>query len=166
MSTWPKGAWKAVRKVDSAKGDIYCAPACGSGCTFAAFELATKRAAELATQLGPEWEPVVHENMGWHYSVKSPCGRIRVHEYWRTPIAPNDGVIDKLGALVPDYYTAFVNVDGGGGGRWTGDGETPEEAVRDGVAKARAEYDAVLDMLTGVDPLVVALKVELKAVRP
>lgn len=158
---WPKGSWTAVRK-----GDTYCAPACGGSCKFTAFELATKRAADLATRLGPEWEPVVFENLGWHYSVKSPCGRIHVNEYWRTPIAPNDGIIDKLGALEPDHYTAFVNVDGGSGGRWTGDGETPEEAIRDGVAKARGEYDTLLDMLTGVDPLVAALKVELKAVRP
>ena len=54
-------------------GDIYCSPACGAGCTHAAFEEATKRAKALAilctAKIGGIWKPVVTENLGWHWCV-------------------------------------------------------------------------------------------------
>lgn len=65
--------WKAVRR-----GAIYCAPACGMGCTKVAFDAATKKAEKLAHDMGPGWAPRVWENLGWHYSV-SFGGLIDIH---------------------------------------------------------------------------------------
>jgi hypothetical protein len=56
--------WKARRY-----GDKFCAPACGGGCTYAAFRLATRRATDLCKALGPGWKPDVWENLGWHYAA-------------------------------------------------------------------------------------------------
>lgn len=52
------------------RGKIFCSPRCGGSCTKAAYDAAVKHAAELAALLGPGWEPVVWENLGWHYECK------------------------------------------------------------------------------------------------
>lgn len=57
--------WKPVRN-----GDVYCSPACGYGCTWAAFTEATRASAKLAKQLGPAWEPRVWDNLGWWWEVR------------------------------------------------------------------------------------------------
>jgi len=146
-----KLSWKAKRN-----GDIYCAPACGGGCTYAAFKLATKRAELLCKRLGPEWQPDVSENLGWHYAVKSPCGRVRVSEHWP---APGKGdLVSRVGRLVPDHYTAFLNLDGGIGGVWTATADTPEEAIRIVQSQAIDEHDRVSDVLECVDGLIAAFK--------
>lgn len=62
-------SWVAVRK-----GDTYCAPACGHGCTFERYQAALDRATKAAKSLGPKWKPEVHENMGWHSQVR--CGEV------------------------------------------------------------------------------------------
>lgn len=59
-----KLSWVPVRK-----GNIYCAPACGHGCTFAAFQAATLKAETLAERLGKGWQIHVTENLGWHHAV-------------------------------------------------------------------------------------------------
>ena len=51
------------------KGDIYCSPACGHGCTKAEHKEAVKKAGALAKLLGNGWKKRVWENMGWHYSA-------------------------------------------------------------------------------------------------
>jgi len=144
-------SWKAIRR-----GDIYCAPGCGGGCKYAAFELATQRATELAARLGPKWKIRVHENLGWHYSVHSPCGRINVREYWRTP--HSDHLVETLATLVPDHYTAYLNTDGGSGGRWTASADTPEEAIRAALESAQNERDTLVELVNAIAPLVGALK--------
>lgn len=40
--------------------------------------------------MGKGWKIRVHENLGWHYNVQSPCGRIKI-----------------CGGL-GEYYTAFL----------------------------------------------------------
>lgn len=140
-----KLSWKAVRR-----GDIYCAPACGGGCTFAAYELAKWRATHLAQRLGPTWEIRLNENLGWHYSVKSPCGRINVNEYWSRP--KTDGIVDQLATILPESYMAFLNLNGKSGGRWTCAADTPEEAIREVIAMATGERDEIATMLEGVKP--------------
>lgn len=55
-------SWRAVRR-----GRVYCSPACGAGCTHAAYLKATRKALALAKRMGPGWAPRVSENMGWHY---------------------------------------------------------------------------------------------------
>lgn len=64
-------SWKPVRR-----GETYCAPACGAGCTWAAHRQAKEDARELAAKLGDGWTPRVWESMGWHYQVTR--GRIKV----------------------------------------------------------------------------------------
>jgi hypothetical protein len=59
-----KLSWKPVRK-----GQVYCAPACGGGCTWAAHQQAWERARELCDRLGPGWKPHVWENLDWHYQA-------------------------------------------------------------------------------------------------
>lgn len=57
-------SWKAIRR-----GKQYCAPACGGGCTFEAYQKAKESAKRLASQLGPGWTYRVFENLGWHFNV-------------------------------------------------------------------------------------------------
>ena len=64
------------------RGAIYCAPACGHGCTYAAYERATENARRLAAILSfathATWLPHVWENLGWHYEAY--CGVARVYQ--------------------------------------------------------------------------------------
>lgn len=57
-------SWEPVRR-----GPVYCAPACGGGCTWLAYQECVKQAAALAKRLGKEWEPRVWENLGWYWEV-------------------------------------------------------------------------------------------------
>lgn len=56
--------WVPVRK-----GDVYCSPRCGAGCTYAQFEQASEEARALAERLGDGFKPRVWENLGWHYEA-------------------------------------------------------------------------------------------------
>jgi len=94
------------------RGDIYCAPACGGGCTHAAFLKAHADAKRLCKRLGPGWEADVYENLGWHYSVhKGQChvyrngpGRYwasletkhgQFHHHARTPKKAVDAIVKQ-----------------------------------------------------------------------
>ena len=66
--------WTPIRR-----GKIYCAPACGGQCTFAAYREAQNRARSLAKKLGKGWTPSVWENIGWFYQVTSPDKMIVIH---------------------------------------------------------------------------------------
>lgn len=52
-----------------ARGLTYCAPACGFGCTLAAFHDAVAAAEKLAARVGNGFAPRVWENLGWHYEI-------------------------------------------------------------------------------------------------
>jgi hypothetical protein len=78
--------WKPVRR-----GDIYCAPACGCGCTYQAYLRAVAAAKKLAKEL-PGFKPHVWENVGWHYSVVAHGGRVSVYN--------NFGSYNVLASLV------------------------------------------------------------------
>jgi len=94
--------WKPVRR-----GGIYCSPRCGRGCTHEEYLTATEKAAGLCRQLGPQWEPKVWENLGWHYSAQTKnCELHRFSE---------------------DDYWADLNVEGV---QYAAHGETPKKAVR------------------------------------
>ena len=120
----------ALSSVAVRKGSIYCAPFCGMGCTFAAFSKATKSGAKLAKVLGSDdWEPRVWENMGWHWSAVSKNGWWEIHNF-------ND-VSGKVTG-----YTAFLGLDNDGvhfGGTWVESGDTPQEAIKNTLAKTK-EY--------------------------
>lgn len=70
-------SWRPVRK-----GKIYCSSACGGGCTYEAYKKAQKNAEELVKlcqkEIGGTWEPVVRENLGWHWHVMQQKTRIAI----------------------------------------------------------------------------------------
>lgn len=74
---------------------------------------AQKNADHILTLLEPGWTTRVWENLGWHSSVVSPCGRWKVHPSF-------------YGELV---YTAFLGKAGSGGGYWTGKSNDPKKAI-------------------------------------
>ena len=138
-------SWKPRRR-----GDTYCAPACGHGCTWEERQQAKRNAKALARHMGRGWTTRVHENMGWHYTVISPCGRIKLHEYWRH-VEPEAGVVDRLAVLVPDHYAAFLGEPDSPGGKWAESGDTPEEALRSVVAGAKAKLAKIQASIAGLE---------------
>jgi hypothetical protein len=78
---------------------------------------AKKDAKKLAASLGPKWTPHVSENMGWHHSALSPCGRI-----YLTP-----------------GYCAFLGDPFSFSGRWAEQGRTAKAAVRNVIRTAKHE---------------------------
>lgn len=51
-------------------GDTYCSPACGMGCTKAAYDDAHNKAIALHHKMtGKAWIIRVWENLGWHYEI-------------------------------------------------------------------------------------------------
>lgn len=72
-------SWKPKRK-----GEIYCSPACGRGCTISEFKNAVQEATELCNVLGKHWKPHVWENMGWHWCVQFKSGKLTVWDHGRT----------------------------------------------------------------------------------
>lgn len=117
-------SWDPVRQ-----GARFCAPACGRGCTHAEWRAATAAADKLCADLGAGWVPDVWENLGWHYSAISACGRWKVHGH-------------------SSGYTAFLGEAGCSGGRWAESGVTPQAAIRATWAAARQEIDKLATYLT------------------
>ena len=120
------------------RGAIYCAPACGGGCTKVAHETAVRLAAALARRLGDMWRPVITENLGWFASAVSLCGRVKVH----VNAHPGHRVI----------YTAFLG-ESGPGGRWTATSHRPEAALRTVYAEARATLARLGAIISGLPPV-------------
>ena len=120
-------SWKPVLN-----GAIYCAPACGGGCTVAAHDLAKTRAADLAQIMGEGWKPEVWENLGWHYKVVSPCGRWKIHPH-------HYGDRDRR---CKTSYTAFLSPESDSlGGRWAASADTPKAAMLAAWEEARPEIE-------------------------
>ncbi len=119
-------------------GRRYCAPACGRGCTEVEYERAKANAAKLAKALGAGWEPLVWENLGWHWGASAP--HIRVLGFMFKSRAPNK-------------YSAWLHMapEGSGGQQWTAESDDPCEAVRKVVSEARDDLDAIAAMLRAVD---------------
>lgn len=70
-------SWEPVRK-----GKKYCSPACGHGCTHAAYQIAQKKGAQLAARLGLDWRHEVIENFGWYYRalhVNASCSVLEIN---------------------------------------------------------------------------------------
>jgi hypothetical protein len=114
-------------------GNHYCSPACGAGCTTAAFDEATKAADALAVSLGDGWKPRVWENLGWHYSAVSTCGRWKVYpSFW-------NGKVEGYHALLGDADSL--------GGRWIKRGATPQEAIENTRNTARKDIGHFMELL-------------------
>ena len=115
------------------QGSIYCSPFCGRKCTWDEFQVAKQDAKKLTASLGKGWKSNVWENLGWHYSVISPCGRIKVHKEHE----------------YQDYF-AFLGEPDSPGGRWSADGKTAREAIRAVIAMAKAELKEINAHLAGL----------------
>jgi hypothetical protein len=102
--------WTPVKK-----GNIYCSPTCGRGCTMSEFNRATKAAEALVKSLGKGWEPRVWENLGWHYAVDKQFTSIH-------PPHPSGG-----------KYTAYLNAKK----QFIHSAKTPVAAYKGALKKAR-----------------------------
>jgi hypothetical protein len=91
-----------------------------------------KRGAKLATWLGRGWKVKVHENLGWHVTVVSPCGRLKV---------TGGG----------DRYTCFLSPAGETGGQFVGQANTPQGAVGYAIAKGFAALGNLEQLMRGLD---------------
>ncbi len=116
---------------------IKCAKWCGRGCTEEEYNDAVRRADQLVEHLGGmggRWVPRVMENMGWHSSVVSASGtvKVNVHTY--------NG---------KSSYTAFVGSADTPGGQWAEHGDTPKGAVAAVIAKAKVNVKMVTSWLEG-----------------
>lgn len=116
---WTEKDWEPVRV-----GAVYCSPACGGQCTFAAYQKATKDAARIAAKLGDGWKPRVWENLGWHFKVVR--GKAIVHKsfdgtyqsecdgrFWErgaTPQAAVDAMCAAIRAAVNDLSKILAEV--------------------------------------------------------
>lgn len=61
-----KDPWKPVRR-----GNRYCSPACGGGCTYEAYEEARRHCKLLLDIMRTSgWRMDVWENLGWHYALR------------------------------------------------------------------------------------------------
>lgn len=127
-ATRRKLSWEPIRL-----GDVFCAPACGRGCTFDEYTAAHDNGAALAGYLGEGWTWKVHENLGWHFQAISPCGRIKVVGNRR------------------HGYTAFLGEVDFPGGRWSEHGKLPEQAVAAVLRKAKVERDEIAQLLNGLE---------------
>ena len=120
-------SWEPVRH-----GDRYCAPACGGGCTFAAYQRAHKDAKKLARRLGTGWTTDVWENLDWHWRVRSACQRITL-----TPCSSRWWM-----ALLCDAGTVY--------GRYSAIDKTPEKAVAAVFAAAKADLARIGASIKGL----------------
>ena len=130
MTAVTKLSWKPERY-----GDTYCSSACGGRCTWAAYKKAGKRAKKLAKRLGEGWTTRVSENLGWHYSVISPCERLKVREH------RYQGKVES--------YSAFLG-EPGPGGRYAVSADTPEAAIKKVLKVAKAEVAAISALVEGL----------------
>lgn len=127
--------WKPV-----SRGKVFCSPACGYDCTHAMHLDAHTNAKALVASLdktsGKGWKPHVWENLGWHYSAISACGRIKVHPYH--------------GSKPLTGCTAFLGQADRAGGTWATGGKTPASSVRNVIAMAKREMDKIGATLNGL----------------
>ena len=106
-----KDRWTPRESIDG----VYCAHACGRGCTRKEHDLAVEKATALATRMGDGWEPRVWENLGWHFAVEKGVASIR-------PPRSSDG-----------EYTVFFNTIP----QVVASAKEPEDAVGFAVQEAR-----------------------------
>jgi hypothetical protein len=123
------------------KGNFYCSPACGGKnlgvCTHERHQQAITESDLLASLMGEGWTTQVWENLGWHWEVISPCGRLKVH--------PSRGPGRKIVG-----YTAFLGEPDSPGGKWAEYGKTPQAAIDAVVKVAKAELSKFGAMIGGL----------------
>lgn len=122
------------------RGDVFCSSACGRGCTAAEHAYATGCARALVRKLGGKgWRVRVWENLGWHWSAVSICGRLKVH--------PSDG------SRPQGSYSAFLGEADSLGGTWCATARSPRAAIRAVIADGQAHVDALAALLVDLPPV-------------
>jgi len=104
-------SWKPKH---SSRGEIYCSPACGLGCTRASYEAAVLASSDLALFHFKGWMPEVWENLGWYWKITKGKAEI-------SPRAGGDGYHCILNTQ-PPFSTS---------------GETPQAALELVLSQAR-----------------------------
>src|SRR6218665_670646 len=87
-------------------------------------------AEKLCARLGEGYEPVVHENLGWHY--KAVKGHIRVDEEIVTNPERDGYPVYYRATIEPGYGVGFTGGSMSLGVQIFAKGETPKEAVENG----------------------------------
>lgn len=100
-------SWEPKRR-----GDIYCAPACGAGCTHQAYLQAVKDAEVMASK-AKGFSPLVTENMGWYARAEALKRHIIISGY------PGDYLV-----IASTRHPHAGNMTWG-----TATGKTPQKAV-------------------------------------
>ena len=119
--------WTARRS-----GALYCAPACGGGCTWEAYQEAKRQGQALAKACGPGYKSVVHENLGWYFRAVSPCERIQVFKYGKEYHAG----LGDAGEVAMRYVGAYFS--------------NPKKAIADVIAVAKADLALIVARLEGL----------------
>jgi len=134
-------SWEPKRE-----GDRYCSSACGRGCTWQEYQEAVRKAQELVQELGVDnWEPHVWENLGWHFEVISKNGWWTIEPYTYR---------GKSVCEARELYSAGIRAYKGHIGlRWTGHGNTPQEAMEDTMKNAREDYELIKAAFEGAEEL-------------
>lgn len=127
--------WKAV-----VRGKIFCAPACGGGCTLAEFNARCRLGRQLIKRLGKGWAYEVKENLGWHLDVISPCRRIRV--------SPHIGQKKKIAS-----YMACLGDAGDAAFRYAEHAATAEKAIAAVIVVAKTDLKRMGAILVGLPVL-------------
>lgn len=133
------------RWVPRENGPFYGSDGCCHAllCTRAAFDQATREAAELVAHLGPGWEPVVWENLGWHYKATLTSGDLvlTVHSNTRGSNTRGGWTIRGYGA----QFSGAMSV--------SADGKTPEAAVIAVIEVIRTQYESLGEVLASTRKL-------------
>ena len=131
----PKLVKKRDRWKPQRRGAKYCSPACGFGCTWAAYQQALKEGAALAKRLGKGWKTRTWERGSrssrsgtWYWSVKDSTGVLDMHQTGKKK------------------YTLYVERVVGTSGNFVVEGTTPEKAVAAALLRVgeESEYMRVL----------------------
>lgn len=78
-------SWTPKLRPGKRGGQLYCAPACGRGCTFDEYIAVKNAARALVARLGKGWHAHVWENLGWHYTVRRGPLQLSVSKYGKKP---------------------------------------------------------------------------------
>lgn len=123
MSTYTEQDWRPI-----AKGQTYCSPACGGGCTKAEWRKAHEEANRIAQELGEGWEPVVWENLGWFAKAVKNHSEVSFHQYFSDA-----------------YYIASL-----GGGSFSADsGESASQALENVTSAAKRSLEETVEHCLG-----------------
>jgi hypothetical protein len=108
------------KEMQTHETEIFCDPRCGKGCTRAEHDRIVSIVGEVKAMCGDGWGHRIWDNLGWHYEVTSPCGRLRIQDASPYPYGDFEKGFECV--ISPP---GEVHID------WAGFGETPHDAAKD-----------------------------------